>query len=77
MAILPRLRIGGRQLLQSELAGPDEVERLSATIRETARRLWVLYVALTLTAIAVFTLYGWTGADSWAPGRGRPAAPSR
>jgi len=64
VAILPRLRIGGRQLLQSELAGPDEVERLSATIRETARRLWVLYVALTLTAIAVFTLYGWTGADS-------------
>jgi trk system potassium uptake protein len=63
VAILPRLRIGGRQLLQSELAGPDEVEGLSATIRETARRLWVLYLALTLTAIAVFTLYGWTGAD--------------
>jgi trk system potassium uptake protein len=64
VAILPRLRIGGRQLFQSELAGPTEVERLSATIRETARRLWVLYVALTLAAIAVFTLYGWTGADS-------------
>ena len=48
VAILPRLRIGGRQLLQSELAGPDEIERLSATIRETARRLWVLYLALTL-----------------------------
>ena len=63
VAILPRLRVGGRQLLQSELAGPTEVERLSATIRETARRLWVLYLALTLAAIAVFTLYGWTGAD--------------
>ena len=63
VAILPRLRVGGRQLLQSELAGPTELERLSATIRETARRLWVLYLALTLAAIAVFTLYGWTGAD--------------
>ena len=63
VAILPRLRIGGRQLLHSELAGPTEVERLSATIRETARRLWVLYLGLTLVAIAVFTLYGWTGAD--------------
>ncbi len=63
VAILPRLRIGGRQLLQSELAGPTELERLSATIRETARRLWVLYVALTLIAIVLFTLYGWTGAD--------------
>ena len=61
VAILPRLRIGGRQLLHSELAGPTEVERLSATIRETARRLWVLYLALTLVAIAVFTIYGWTG----------------
>ena len=30
----------------------------------TARRLWVLYVALTLTAIVVFSAYGWTGADS-------------
>jgi trk system potassium uptake protein len=63
VAILPRLRVGGRQLLQSELAGPTEIERLSATIRETARRLWVLYLGLTLTAIAVFTFYGWTGAD--------------
>lgn len=63
VAILPRLRIGGRQLLQSELAGPTELERLSATIRETARRLWVLYVALTLVAIALFAVYGWTGAD--------------
>ena len=38
IAILPRLRVGGRQLLQSELAGPTEVERLTVTIRETARR---------------------------------------
>ena len=63
VAVLPRLRVGGRQLLHSELAGPTEVERLTATIRETARRLWVLYVALTLTAIVVLTAYGWTGAD--------------
>ena len=63
VAVLPRLRVGGRQLLQSELAGPTEVERLTATIRETARRLWVLYVALTLVAIAILTLYGWIGLD--------------
>jgi trk system potassium uptake protein TrkH len=63
VAVLPRLRIGGRQLFQSELAGPDEIEGLTTTIRETARRLWVLYVALTLAAIVVFTVYGWTDAD--------------
>ena len=31
VAVLPRLRIGGRQLLQSELAGPTEIERFSET----------------------------------------------
>jgi trk system potassium uptake protein TrkH len=63
VAVLPRLRVGGRQLLESELAGPQEVERLSITIRETARRLWVLYVGLTVLAIAVLTVFGWTGLD--------------
>ncbi len=63
VAVLPRLRIGGRQLLQSELAGPTEIERLTETIRETARRLWGLYVAMTLVAILALALLGWTGLD--------------
>lgn len=63
IAILPRLRVGGRRLLQSELAGPTEIERLGATIRETARRLWSLYVGLTLLATLVLSLVGWLGLD--------------
>lgn len=63
VAILPRLRIGGRQLLQSELAGPTEIEQLGDTIRSTARRLWRLYVVLTLIAIAVLGFLGWSGLD--------------
>lgn len=63
VAILPRLRIGGRQLLQSELAGPTEIEQLGDTIRETARRLWRLYVVLTIIAIAVLGFIGWSGLD--------------
>ncbi len=63
IAILPRLRVGGRQLLQSELAGPTELERLSVSIRDTARRLWVLYVALTAVLIALLALLGWTGVE--------------
>jgi trk system potassium uptake protein TrkH len=63
VAVLPRLRVGGRQLLQSELAGPTELERLTTTIRETARRLWVLYVALTGIAIVVLAALGWSGID--------------
>ena len=62
LAILPRLRVGGRQLLQSELPGPD-VERLTMTIRDTARRLWLLYVTLTALEILSLALLGWTGAD--------------
>ena len=63
VAILPRLRIGGRQLLQTELAGPTEIEKLSATIRETARRLWTLYLSLTLVFTAILAVIGWTGLD--------------
>ncbi len=63
VAVLPRLRIGGRQLLQSELAGPTEIERFATTIRETARRLWSLYVGLTAIAILVLAMVGWTGLD--------------
>jgi trk system potassium uptake protein len=62
LAVLPRLRIGGRQLLESELPGPD-VERLAASIRRTARRLWVLYVALTAVLVGLLSLYGLSGID--------------
>jgi trk/ktr system potassium uptake protein len=64
VAILPRLRIGGRQLLQSELAGPTEIEQLGDTIRETARRLWTLYVFLTVGAILILSFVSWTNLDS-------------
>lgn len=63
IAVLPRLRIGGRQLLQSELAGPTELERLTVSIRETARRLWFLYLGLTVAMALVLAVIGWTGLD--------------
>jgi trk system potassium uptake protein TrkH len=62
LAVLPRLRIGGRQLMESELPGP-EMDDLGARIRQTARRLWLLYVALTAVLAAVLALLGWTGVD--------------
>jgi trk/ktr system potassium uptake protein len=62
LAVLPRLRVGGRQLMESELPGP-ELENLTASIRDTARRLWLLYVAFTAVQIATLTVIGWTGAD--------------
>ena len=62
LAVLPRLRVGGRQLFESEVPGP-EVERLAASIRETARRLWVVYIALTGTLAALLYGYAAAGVD--------------
>ena len=51
LAVLPRLRVGGRQLLEHEMPGP-EIETLNTRIRDTARRVWILYVGLTATLFA-------------------------
>jgi trk system potassium uptake protein TrkH len=63
IAILPRLRVGGRQLLESELPGP-EMEQLTSRIRDTARRLWLIYIALTAVLALILATLGWTGLDS-------------
>ena len=62
LAVLPRLRVGGRQLLEHELPGP-EFEQMTARIRGTARRLWALYVALTVAMVLILSVFGWTGID--------------
>jgi trk system potassium uptake protein TrkH len=63
LAVLPRLRVGGRQMFDFEAPGP-ETEPLLARIRDTARRLWVLYVALTIALAAILVLVGATGLDA-------------
>ncbi len=62
LAVLPRLRVGGRLLMESEAPGP-ELEALTASIRDTARRLWLLYVALTVILVLILATFGWTGVD--------------
>ena len=62
IAVLPRLRVGGRQLMESELPGP-EIGTLSERIRSTARRLWVLYAALTVLQAVILASFGWLGVD--------------
>ena len=52
IAILPALAIAGRQLFFAEAPGPDE-ERLTPRIRDTAIRLWGLYVGLTALQIMI------------------------
>jgi trk system potassium uptake protein TrkH len=62
LAVLPRLRVGGRQLLEHEMPGP-EIESLSTRIRDTARRVWILYVALTALLFAILLGLGLSGVD--------------
>ena len=62
IAVLPRLRVGGRQLLEHEMPGP-EIAQLSERIRETARLLWVLYVGLTAVLVLLLAGLGWLGID--------------
>jgi trk system potassium uptake protein TrkH len=62
LAVLPRLRIGGRQMFESELPGP-EVNQFAERIRDTARRLWLLYIALTAVLALLLTGVWLVGLD--------------
>ncbi len=55
IAVLPLLGVGGLQLARAEAAGP-EPERLTPRFRETAKRLWLIYVGLTGLAIVLLAL---------------------
>jgi trk system potassium uptake protein TrkH len=64
LAILPRLRVGGRQaLFKAETPGP-ELASFPATIRDTARRFLVLYVGLTAAEVVVLSILAWTDIDA-------------
>jgi trk system potassium uptake protein len=60
VAVLPYLGVGGMQLFRAEAPGPTP-DRLKPRIRETARLLWMVYIALT---VAVGLLYR-VGGMSW------------
>lgn len=57
VAIMPLLGIGGIELFVAEAPGPTS-DKLHPRIRETAKRLWFLYVGLTLTLIVLLYFGG-------------------
>lgn len=56
VAILPMLGVGGVELARAESPGPTP-DRLTPRFRETAKRLWMVYVGFTLAE----TLLLWAG----------------
>ena len=45
VALLPMLGVGGMQLLRAETPGPVKDSKLTPRITETAKALWIIYVA--------------------------------
>ncbi len=60
VAVLPLLGVGGRQLFKAETPGPMKESALTPRIHETARSLWVVYLAITLACILSLK---WAGMD--------------
>jgi trk system potassium uptake protein TrkH len=56
IAILPLLGIGGMQLYQAEVTGPSK-DKLHPRVKETAKRLWAIYVLFT-AAETILLLFG-------------------
>ncbi|MEO0580776.1 MAG: TrkH family potassium uptake protein [Bacteroidota bacterium] len=57
IAILPLLGIGGMQLYAAEVPGPTP-DKLTPRIQETAKRLWIIYVSLTVLQLIFLMLGG-------------------
>lgn len=64
VAILPLLGIGGRQLFKAETPGPMKDSALTPRITETARNLWLVYLAITLACIASLKAVGMNWLDA-------------
>lgn len=57
LAILPLLGIGGMQLFTAEVPGVTK-DKIHPRVKETAKRLWGIYVILTATETALLMLGG-------------------
>lgn len=63
VAIFPLLGIGGIELFVAEAPGPTS-DKIHPRIRETAKRLWLIYLGLTFVLIFLLRMGGMTGFDS-------------
>ncbi|CAM1372269.1 TrkH family potassium uptake protein [Tenacibaculum xiamenense] len=63
IAILPLLGIGGMQLFMAEAPGPS-ADKLHPRITDTAKRLWQIYVLLTVVEFLLLKLAGMTWFDA-------------
>ena len=58
VAVLPMLGVGGMQLYRAETPGPVKDTRLTPRITETAKALWYVYLAFTITCMIGYRVAG-------------------
>lgn len=63
LAILPILGIGGMQLFIAEVPGPTP-DKIHPRVKETAKRLWIIYVLLTGAETVLLVIGGMTLFDA-------------
>ncbi len=63
VAILPMFGLGGMQLYAAEVTGVS-YEKLSPRIADTAKHMWVTYIALTAVETGLLWCFGMTGFDA-------------
>ncbi|MBO7721192.1 MAG: TrkH family potassium uptake protein [Kiritimatiellae bacterium] len=57
VALIPLLGIGGFRLIKAEATGPDKA-KLTTLIANTAKTLWLVYIAFTAAEAALLWLFG-------------------
>jgi trk system potassium uptake protein TrkH len=63
IAILPMLGIGGMELFVAEAPGPTK-DKIHPRIKETAKRLWIIYLALTVIETIILMFGGMSFFDA-------------
>jgi len=64
VAVLPLLGVGGMQLYKAETPGPVKDEKLTPRITETAKALWLTYLAITVAGIIALRVAGMNWFDA-------------
>jgi trk system potassium uptake protein TrkH len=64
VALLPMLGVGGMQLLRAETPGPVKDSKLTPRITETAKALWIIYVAITAVCAGAYWAAGMSTFDA-------------
>src|SRR6188768_794914 len=64
VAVLPLLGVGGMQLYKAETPGPVKDEKLTPRITETAKALWLTYLAITTAGVVALRVAGMSWFDA-------------